>query len=316
VARGVAELRRSKPDVILATHVGMVPAARLAMAVQRSTTRSVSGTEPRLLCWLHGVEAWGTFSKAQTWGLGAVSMLLSSSDFTLQRFYQHHPQFVEVPGRPCLLPARPLGDNPEIKLAARFAETENAAGGLRSKQVLSVGRLWGRGLEKGQTELLSLWPQLHARHPTWNLVIAGDGNGRSDLMDRARSLGVEESVLFPGAVDDRELANLYANSDIFALPSRGEGFGLVLAEAMERGVPCIASSLDAGCEVVDDGVSGLHVDPNDPEQLFAALDRLMSDDVFRRTLGRNAASVAKQRHSMAAFRDRIASALGAPSVAT
>ena len=93
-----------------------------------------------------------------------------------------------------------------------------------------------------------------------------------DLM-RAPS-GVEDVVRFTGYVDD--MPSLYAAIDVLAAPSRTEGFGLMLVEAMAAGVPIVATSVEAIPEVVGDGPA-LLVPPSDPAALAGAIDRVLGD---------------------------------------
>jgi phosphatidyl-myo-inositol dimannoside synthase len=287
--------RKFAPHLVIATHVGVSPVARLAA---RRGVRSVGSKRgPRVACWLHGVDAWEHMSRQRRWGLAGTDLALTSSQHTLDRFRAAHPGFARLAASPCLLPARHLSGD------VRLAEPAT------SRIVLSVGRLWGRGLAKGQRELIDAWPAVRASHRDWRLVIIGDGDGAAGLRAHAAARGVEGSVEFRGAVDDTALGRAYEDAAVFALPSRGEGFGLVLAEAMAHGLCCIASSADAGAEVVDDGRTGLLVDPDKPEELALALDRLLGDPDLRVRLGAEAQRDASRRFSVAGFESRLAGAL-------
>jgi phosphatidylinositol alpha-1,6-mannosyltransferase len=93
------------------------------------------------------------------------------------------------------------------------------------------------------------------------------------------------------------------------MPSWGEGFGLVFAEAMSHGLPCIASRFDAGSEVVVDGVTGILVDPNRSDELLGALRTLLSDGRLRRRMGEAGRTRAKEVFSLRAFNRRVESIL-------
>jgi glycosyltransferase involved in cell wall biosynthesis len=110
-------------------------------------------------------------------------------------------------------------------------------------------------------------------------------------------------------VSDAELAEIYRASHVFAMPSRGEGFGLVFAEAMAHGLPCIASRLDAGSEVVVDGETGVHVDPDDEADLLRALMALLTDPALRRRLGDAGRMRAQMLFGLDGFNARISELL-------
>jgi glycosyltransferase involved in cell wall biosynthesis len=89
------------------------------------------------------------------------------------------------------------------------------------------------------------------------------------------------------------------------MPSRGEGFGLVYLEAMRFDKPCIASRVDGGSEVVDNGVTGLHVDPDNLDQMLSALVRLLRDDELAARLGRAGREKLDQVYRFEHFRLRL-----------
>lgn len=116
------------------------------------------------------------------------------------------------------------------------------------------------------------------------LVIAGDGPERSELECLTTELGLNARVHFLGYLDDTP--SVYRNSDIVALASRGDAFGLVLAEAGFFGLPVVSTKVGGIPEVIADGVSGILVPPDDPDALAIALNRLAKDAGYRRMLGK------------------------------
>ena len=167
---------------------------------------------------------------------------------------------------------------------------------------------------KGQSMLIDLWPRVIEAVPGAQLWVVGGGEGQQGLAKRAWAVGVADSVHFTGQVSDAELDRCYRSCDVFAMPSRGEGFGLVFAEAMARGLPCVASRVDAGAEVVEDGRTGLLVDPDDRDEVLAALLRLLHDDGLRRRLGEAGLARARSEFSVQEFRRRLWGILGANRV--
>jgi len=98
-------------------------------------------------------------------------------------------------------------------------------------------------------------------------LVVGDGSDQARLRRKAADLGLGARVVFAGRIREEEKADHYRLADAFVLPSRGEGFGFVLLEAMACGIPVVASSLDGGKEAVRGGQLGVLVDPRDRESV-------------------------------------------------
>ncbi len=115
------------------------------------------------------------------------------------------------------------------------------------------------------------------------LVVVGDGELRSRYEAMAHTLGIIERVRFVGNALSDELPDLYRLADVFCLPSigRSEAFGMVLLEAMASGRVAVVSRLPGVRTVVDEGVTGLLVEPANVQELAAALSRLVGDPAER-----------------------------------
>jgi glycosyltransferase involved in cell wall biosynthesis len=148
--------------------------------------------------------------------------------------------------------------------------------------LLAVGAVIPR---KGYDVLVAALAKL--AHLRWRLVIAGDG-GRSPetfrkLEAEIAELGLADRVTLLGAVSAEQLASLYQRCDLFALPSRFEGYGMVFAEAIAYGLPVVGTTAGAIPETVPDAAAVL-VPPDDLEALAAALRRLIEDPAERKRL--------------------------------
>ena len=94
-----------------------------------------------------------------------------------------------------------------------------------------------------------------------------------------------------GGLSESALADVYARSDVLVLSSLYEGYGMVLAEALARGLPIVATTGGAAAETVPDA-GGLKVPPGDVEALVAALQRVITDAALRKQLADAACSFA------------------------
>jgi colanic acid/amylovoran biosynthesis glycosyltransferase len=153
----------------------------------------------------------------------------------------------------------------------------------RPGRVLTVARLV-RG--KGLDILLEALHLLKRRGLGAEVVIAGEGPDRTRLEQRVRELGLEDRVRLAGAVSQDRIRELYAEAQVFCLPSFSEGVPVVLMEAMAMGLPVVATRITGVPELVDEGRSGLLVPPGRPDALADSLARIISADVeTRRTMG-------------------------------
>lgn len=227
-----------------------------------------------LLC---GIEAWDpNLSPDRKNALRNASARIAISRFTADRTSRAHPEIGQVLVCPlALFPRVDGGDTVDQSLLER----------VRSTSVLVVGRMSRSERYKGHDELLECWSAVVRRLPDAQLVIVGGGDDADRLRAKAEQLGVSKHVLFAGFVGDATLQALRERAAIFALPSRGEGFGLVYLEAMRAGLACVGGIDDAAGDVIVDGETGVLVDPARRESLAEALVRLLGSPPLHAAYG-------------------------------
>jgi len=145
--------------------------------------------------------------------------------------------------------------------------------------------------QKGQEDFIQAARLVVERHPATVFVVVGAADD-AELLKRlhhlAAELGIKERVRFIGYQSD--MPTVYAALDVVAAPSRWEGFGLALVEAMAAGRPIVATRVGAIPEVVAEGETALLVPPNDPPALAEALCALLDDRRLAAALGRAGAA--------------------------
>lgn len=185
-----------------------------------------------------------------------------------------------LPGRCVLLP-NPVEPPPGQGPAPAGADIP------QGRLLLALGRL---APEKGFDLLLEAFAALAGSRPQWTLVILGEGPERQRLEAQCLALGLEARALLPGAA--AEPAAWLRRAELFALPSRFEGFSNALCEALACGVPAVAFDCQSGpAEILRHGTDGLLVPPQDTPALADALGRLMDDDTLRRAMAARAPEV-------------------------
>lgn len=152
-----------------------------------------------------------------------------------------------------------------------------------AKRVISAGRYMS---EKGFDRLLKAWALIKKDFFDWQLYIFGNGD-RIPYQVIADQLELGENVHLMPATED--IAKEFSKSSIYVMSSRYEGFGLVLAEAMSCGLPCVSFDCPYGPrEIITDEEDGLLAENDNVEEFAQKLARLMSDEELRKNMGTKA----------------------------
>jgi phosphatidylinositol alpha-1,6-mannosyltransferase len=286
-----------RPSLVFVDH--------LHLAVVPYLLRHLHGAPRVLFC--HGIEFDESLSRLRRSAFMTASLRLSNSQFTARRLMCLFPDY---PVEPCELGLEESPDDARIEGEIDLPDAFGRPQRFGEHAVLIVSRMAAAERYKGHDQLLDIFPSVREAVASAQLVIAGEGDDRPRLMGQAREGGAGEAVLFSGFATPALLTQLFARCRLFAMPSRGEGFGLVYLEAMRFAKPCIASRTDGGSEVVLDGITGLHVDPEDRGQLREALLRLLTDDQLARSLGQGGLARLDQMYRFEHFQRRLQQRLG------
>jgi phosphatidylinositol alpha-1,6-mannosyltransferase len=281
-----AAVKQTNPaDILLAWQVGLLK----LLPFFRTRPR-------RVVLFLHGIEVW----KEQDWLtqrlLKRVDLFLTNSDYTWERFLSHYPELgggcqqtvwlgLEAP-----LTADPGPPNavPKAMMLSRLSQTEDY---------------------KGHRELINAWLSVVNRIPTAQLLIAGEGDLRTELEQLVEKNNLTASVRFLGRISESEKQQFLKGSRCLLMPSRAEGFGLVYLEAMRLGRPCLVSTLDAGREVVNPPEAGLAANLNDKAELADAVCRLLSEGPQWRRWSEQARKRYEENYTAKHFQERLLAAL-------
>jgi glycosyltransferase involved in cell wall biosynthesis len=152
---------------------------------------------------------------------------------------------------------------------------------LDAPVVVAAGRLTG---QKGFDLLIQAFALVLREEPSWKLRIYGDGSARGELARLISELGVGSNVSLMGTTTD--IGSELASASVFALSSRFEGFGMVIVEAMSKGLPVVSFNCPRGpAEIISDGVDGLLVPNGDVDAFAAALLSVIRSRSMRERMG-------------------------------
>ncbi len=259
------------------------------------THTSKAGFVGRLAAWLAGVPAvihqphghifYGYWSRARTamfvgleriaapWTDTILALTPREIEENLERGIGRAAQYAVVPSG---VPTQALRDAAPSRAAARLKL------GLPDDAYVVAGV--GRFVPiKGFDLLVAALAEVLTRVPDTHLLLIGDGVERGALEAQAAALGVAERLHITGSVSD--VTPLLPAADVLAAPSRNEGMGRVLVEAMALGLPAVGTRVGGIADVIVHGECGLVVPPEDPPALAGALIELGQDTAFRAKLG-------------------------------
>jgi glycosyltransferase involved in cell wall biosynthesis len=259
----------------------------------------------RLVVMAWGIDVWEPLPALRRRALGGVDAVLAISRDTAR-------SVVAVQGvkkeRVRLLP---LALEPAFWQAAQRRDASLPPGFPQGRILLSVARLAAVEGYKGIDTVIQALPKLAATIPDVQYVIVGDGDDRPRLEALSRDLGVANRVHFLGKLDalSTELVACYANCDVFVLPSKGEGFGLVFLEAMALGKPVIGGAHGGTPDVIEDGVTGFLVPHGDVPAVTEKVQSLLANDALRREIGERARQRVERDFLFERFESRLAGIL-------
>jgi len=147
--------------------------------------------------------------------------------------------------------------------------------------LVSVGRLVERKGYKYLIKALSLLPK------KIYLNLIGDGPLESQLKNLAKKLKVEDRINFLGFIPEEKKFQYLADSDLYVLSSIHEGFGIVLQEAMQVGLPIVATNNGGQIDLIKDGVNGLMVNPKNSPELAKKIILFFKNNKIRKSISKN-----------------------------
>jgi glycosyltransferase involved in cell wall biosynthesis len=292
----IGSVARRRPDHIVSTHVNFGPAAQLA--------KRFFGTRFTLVA--HGIDVHQGLPARTLAALRDADRIIAVSAWTRDRVLDLggiQPENVT------LLPN--TIDESRFTVGPRL-ESLRAKYKLKPDErvLLTVARLDHRERYKGYDRIIEALPMVQRTCGPVRFLIVGTGEDRDRVAKLAAERGMDSAVSFAGFVPAESLVDHYRLADVFAMPSTGEGFGIVFLEAMGCGTPVIAGNRDGSVDALDGGRLGVLIEPMNVDAIAGAICSLLGKHGESWWFDRNRLHEAViSRFGQAAFRERLKAAL-------
>ena len=254
---------RERPNLIITTHANFAPVAH--------SMKSLLGIP--YLAIGHGIEVWD-LKQGTTWrALRAANVIAAVSAFTRDKM----SSVLRLPKDAIAILPNTF-DPEEFYPDTRKPHFLLARYRLRPDQpvILTISRLASAERYKGYDQILRSLAKVRERFPDVRYILGGRGPDRDRIESLVCELGLTANVTLAGYVPDHELRSHYNLCDVFAMPSKGEGFGIVFLEAVACGKPVVAGNKDGSVDAVLNGQIGALVDPDSVNDIGLALVQILA----------------------------------------
>jgi glycosyltransferase involved in cell wall biosynthesis len=261
-----AVARGRQADVVILSHINLLSVGFLIKLFSPKT---------RLVLFAHGIEVWGPISALRKTMLKQCDLFLTVSQFTKSRMLgllkADEKKFVVLNN--CLDPYLPAPVN-------RSAENElKREYGFKKDDIvlMTLTRLSSKELYKGYDHVLVSLSHLKNKYPNIKYLVVGryDEAEKQRLDKIIQAFSLEGNVVFTGYIKDAALAAHFSLADVYVMPSKKEGFGIVFIEAMYYGLPVIAGNRDGSADALCNGKLGVLVDPDNQDEINAVIEKLI-----------------------------------------
>lgn len=259
-----------KQDLVILSHINLALAGLLIKMIN-----------PACELWLiaHGIDVWRPLSWVQRLFLQRSARIICVSNFTLQQMVERHG----VEPSKCVVVNNMV--DPFMKLPAHFVKPERLLKqyglGLDSPVVFTLTRLASTEMYKGHDMVIRAIGRLKKKFPGIRYVLGGKYDQQEELRIRRliQENEVDNEVILTGFIPEDELPDYFLLADLFVLPSKKEGFGIVFIEALACGLPVICGDADGSMDAIRHGELGTAVNPDDLEQLEIAMAQQLASSV-------------------------------------
>lgn len=255
-----------RSDVVILSHINLLSIGYLIKRFSPNT---------KVYLIAHGIEIWRKIPETKLRILKKIDKIIAVSEFTANKIESTHginPAQIEVLNN-CLDPFYyfPRDFSKPKAMLNRYNLTND------NTILMSLSRLSSSEKYKGYDNVIKILPQLVAKNPKLVFLLAGKADEEEQkrlekLIDKYK---IENNIKLIGFVDEAEVSDHFLLSDIFVMPSKKEGFGIVFIEAMASGLNVVAGNKDGSVDALNKGELGKLVDPDNLVEVEMALSELL-----------------------------------------
>lgn len=280
-----------KPKFIVCGHINIIPLAYILKRVLGIDYISIT----------YGIETWNITDSIKQKGLTLSKLIICISNYTKLKIQNQIPleesKFFILP---CAVDEKSFYINSKPKYLTDRYNVEDC------KVVLTICRLDEREKYKGYDKIIKILSRVMAEVPKIKYVIGGTGNDIYRIKKLVNKLGLQDKVIITGFIPEKELVDYYNLCDVFAMPSKGEGFGIVFLEALACGKPVIAGNKDGSVEAVLNGEIGILVNPDDNDAIVNAIIKILKGNIPKKLFDSNyLRGMMLKKYGMGSFKNRV-----------
>lgn len=250
-----------RPELIISSHINFTLAAHRLKQIAGVPYWTVA----------HGVEAWDIENQALISALQQADLILAVSHYTRDRMLtwgHFDPERIVVLPNTFDIERFQPGPKPTYLLEKYHLKPSQPI-------ILTVGRLAKGEQYKGHEQILDSLPHIRRTIPDVHYIIVGKGDDLPRIKQKITQMGLQDCVTLTGLVPDEELSDHYNLCDVFAMPSKGEGFGIVYLEALGCGKPVVGGNQDGAIDALAHGELGVLVNPDDIDEISQTLIQIL-----------------------------------------
>jgi phosphatidylinositol alpha-1,6-mannosyltransferase len=259
-----------KPDVIILSHINLAIVGLLIKALN-----------PKCKVWLvaHGIEVWRPLSPLKNKLLERCDKVICVSNFTKQQMINRH----RTEPAKCVVLNNAV--DPFMKLPTKFIKPDHL---LRrygiadgTPVIFTLTRLASTEQYKGHDQVIKAISHLKLKFPDIKYILSGqyDPAEKIRIQNLIAEHKVEQQVILTGFIDESELTAHFLLADLFVLPSKKEGFGIVFIEALACGLPVICGNVDGSVDAISNGELGTAINPDNLAELESAITHYLETTV-------------------------------------
>jgi len=257
-----ALLAGAKSDIVILSHINLSPVGLIIKLLN-----------PKCSIWLiaHGIEVWRPLSPIKKMLLKRCDKVICVSNFTKQQVIAWH----KANPANCVILNNAV--DPFMNLPENFNKPQHLLNKYHLKGkgpvIFTLTRLAATEQYKGHEQVIAVISKLKVKFPGIKYMLSGqyDADEKIRINELIAINGVEEQVILTGFIAEKELPDHFLLADLFVLPSKKEGFGIVFIEAMACGLPVICGNVDGSVDAIRNGVLGKAIDVDNLTELEQAI---------------------------------------------